>query len=82
MNAQMPDIRAIQEIHVFFVQLFFIVINFLLLYICFHKQVNLKKMFTKETLKTFAVTLTAVMVGLAVHQMFVSPVIVKRATVK
>jgi hypothetical protein len=30
-------------------------------------------MFTKETGKTFLVTLVAVMVGLAVHQKFVAP---------
>ena len=30
-------------------------------------------MFTKETGKTFLVTLAAVMVGLAVHQLYVAP---------
>lgn len=36
-------------------------------------------MFTKENGKKFVVVLAAVMVGLAVHQKFVSPMLVKKA---
>jgi hypothetical protein len=35
-------------------------------------------MFTKENGKTFVIVLAAVMVGLAVHQRFVAPRIVKK----
>jgi hypothetical protein len=36
-------------------------------------------MFTKETGKTFVVTLAAVMVGLVIHQKFVAPMFVVKA---
>lgn len=35
-------------------------------------------MFTKENGKTFVVVLAAVMVGLAVHQKYVAPMIAKK----
>lgn len=37
-------------------------------------------MFTKENGKTFIVVLAAVMVGLAVHQKFVAPMLAPKAT--
>ena len=36
-------------------------------------------MFTKETGKTFVIVLAAVMVGLAVHQKFVAPMLSPKA---
>ena len=39
-------------------------------------------MFTKENGKTFIVVLAAIMVGLAVHQKFVAPMLVKAPATK
>ena len=38
------------------------------------------KLFSKENGIAFVVTLTAVMVGLAVHQVYVAPMLVKKAS--